>query len=171
MIRVAFASEDCQTVNLHFGAAEQFVLYDVEPGVAKLVGVGRFTKARMKGVNAERNPDDPPPPDDEERVTEDKVISKIEFLRSCSGVYAAKVGMSSIKRLMQADIQPIIVNKGFPILELLQEVSLALACGGLSWVERAKANPKTLDDPFEILPSSADAPQTHQLMASMDDIA
>lgn len=170
MIRVAFASEDRETVTQHFGAAEQFVLYDVAPGVARLVGLGQFTKAHMKGVNAERGPDDPPPAEDEEKMTEDKVIAKIEFLRSCAGVYAAKVGMSSIKRLMQANIQPIIVNKGFPIIELLNEVSLALACGGLSWVDRAKNNPKPLDEPLEDLTESTSASETHELMKSIDDL-
>lgn len=144
MIRVAFASDDRQTVNLHFGAAEQFVIYDVNPGVAQFVGLGCFLKARMKGVNAEHPSDEPPPLDEEERMTEDKVIAKIEFLDSCSCVYAAKIGMSSIKRLMQSNIQPIIVNKGFLIVDLLNEVSLAMACGGLSWVERAQKRPKPL---------------------------
>jgi hypothetical protein len=58
----------------------------------------------MKGVNAERNPDEPLPAVSEERMSEDKVIEKIELLRSCAGVYAAKIGTSSIKRLMQFDI-------------------------------------------------------------------
>ena len=144
MIRVAFATDDRQTVNLHFGASEQFVLYDVAPGIANLVGVWQFVKLQMKGVNAERNPDEPLSAVSEERMSEDKVIEKIEFLRSCAGVYAAKIGTSSIKRLMQFDIQPIIVKKGFPIIGLLNEVSLALTYGGLSWVDRAVQNAKVL---------------------------
>jgi nitrogen fixation protein NifX len=172
MIRVAFASDDCQFVNQHFGAAEQFVLYDVVPGAAQLVGVGRFIKARMKGAHAEKNPDDPPaPPEGEERMSEDKVIAKIEFLRSCAGVYAAKVGTSSIKRLMEADIQPISVGKGFPIEDLLNEVSLALACGGLSWVERAQANPKPLDLPTDVLESDVQGSGINNLFTSIDEIA
>jgi nitrogen fixation protein NifX len=171
VIRVAFATDDLKTVNLHFGAAEQFVLYDVDPGVAHLVGVGHFVKARMKGINAERKPDEPAPPPDEVLLTEDKVISKIEFLRSCSAVYAAKIGVSSIKRLMQTQIQPIIVNKGYSIVELLNEVSLALACGGLSWVESAKASPKALEIPGEIFSNDDEILDTSNLITSIDDIA
>ena len=147
MIRVAFASDDVRTVNLHFGAAEQFVLYDIRPGIGELVGVGRFVKARMKGANAERGPDElPPPPDAEDRMTEDKVKAKIDFLRvrSCAGVYAAKVGVSSIRRLLEAGIQPVMVNKGFSIEELLNEVSLAMACGGIS-LGRARHVPPSSD--------------------------
>jgi hypothetical protein len=40
---------------------------------------------------------------------------------------------------MSAGIQPIICDNNQVIHELLDEVSLALAVGGLSWVERAKA--------------------------------
>ena len=171
MIRVAFATDDQKTVNLHFGASEQFVLYDVDPGIAHLVGIGRFVKTRMKGINAERQPDEPAPPPDEVLLTEDKVISKIEFLRSCSAVYAAKVGVSSIKRLTQMQIQPIIVNKGYPIVDLLNEVSLALVCGGLSWVENAKANPKPLEVPGQVFTGDDEAIDTSNLITSIDEIA
>jgi nitrogen fixation protein NifX len=170
MIRVAFASDDRQCVNEHFGAAEQFVLYDVSPGLAQFVGLARFVKARMKGINAEHPSDEPAPLDEEERMTEDKVIAKIEFLNSCSGVYAAKIGMSSIKRLMQASIQPIIVNKGFPIIDLLNEVSLAMACGGLPWVERAQERPKPLVELSDTEPVATAGDSNVSLITSVDDI-
>jgi len=169
MIRVAFATDDLRTVNLHFGASEQFVIYDVDPGVADLVGIGQFVKLQMKGVNAEHKPDEPLPAVDEERMSEDKVIAKIEFLRSCAGVYAAKIGTSSIRRLMQFDIQPIIVNKGFPIVDLLNEVSLALTYGGLSWVDRAMQNAKVLA-PLQVKDVSTCVQQVrHNLITSVDD--
>ena len=171
MIRVAFASDDMQCVNLHFGAAEQFVLYDVSPGLAHFVGIARFVKARMKGINAEHPPDEPPPLDEEERMTEDKVIAKIEFLNSCSCVYAAKIGMSSIKRLMQANIQPIIVNKGFLIIDLLNEVSLAMVCGGLSWGERTQEHPKALGELSDAWAEAMTGESTLPLITSMDDIS
>ncbi len=156
MIRVAFASNDYSRVNLHFGAAESFVVYDIVPGEADLVGVGRFRKAEMKGENKDKgNPretivlaDRPvagrvPVPQaavqDIDLVPEDKVIAKLDFLDGCAAVYAASIGSSSIKRLMIRKIQPIIVDNGHDIQDLLNEVSLALRYGGLSWVDRAKA--------------------------------
>jgi nitrogen fixation protein NifX len=170
VIRVAFASDDHESVNLHFGAAEQFIIYDVEPGAAHLVGVGQFAKVRMKGVNAEGDAGAPPQVEDEEKMSEDKVIAKIDFLRSCAGVYAAKVGASSIKRLMQADIQPIIVNRGFPIVELLNEVSLALVCGGLAWVDHAKSRPKELSASLVAQTSSVGTHDTYELITSIDGL-
>lgn len=147
MLKIAFASDDRIHVNLHFGGAEQFVLYDVSPGQAELVGIGTFKPAVQKGENAERPPDGPlpapstpPAAEDaatEDAVAEDKVAVKLEFLAGCTAVYAASIGASGIRRLVGAGIQPIIVDKGHEIVDLLNEVSLAIVHGGLGWVTRA----------------------------------
>jgi len=151
MIRVAFASNDRTNVNLHFGAADSLVVYDVSPGYAELLGVGEFVKVNMKGENRFKSLSDEQTSvidlqlsaEELERLAakppEDKVIAKLDFLDGCSAIYAASIGTSSIKRLVAAGIQPIIVGTGQTIEDLLNEVSLALHCGGLSWVERAKA--------------------------------
>ena len=152
MIRVAFASSDRVNVDLHFGAAETLVVYDVSPGYAELLGSGDFAKVNMKGENRFKSLTDANEtsvidlhlsPEEIERLNakppEDKVIAKLDFLEGCSAIYAASIGTSSIKRLIMAGIQPIIVGTGQTIEDLLNEVSLGLHCGGLSWVERAKA--------------------------------
>ena len=108
------------------------------------MGTGEFIKAELKGENkdralsrAELNPDAPVAvtidPD------EDKVAAKLEFLQDCAAVYVAQIGASSIKRLLGIGVQPIIVDVGHDIHDLLNEVSLAMFHGGLSWVERAAA--------------------------------
>lgn len=152
MIKVAFASNDRVNVNLHFGAADTLVVYDVSPGYAELLGVGEFVKVNMKGENRFKSLSDEQAAnvidmqlsaEELERLAakppEDKVIAKLDFLEGCSAIYAASIGTSSIKRLIAAGIQPIIVGTGQTVEDLLNEVSLALHCGGLSWVERAKA--------------------------------
>ncbi len=144
MLRIAFASSDRMHVDLHFGGGERLVVFDVSPGRADLVGTGEFIKAELKGENkdrglsrAELSPDAPVAvtigPD------EDKVAAKLEFLDGCAAVYAAQIGASSIKRLLGIGVQPIIVDVGHDIHDLLNEVSLAMFHGGLSWVERAMA--------------------------------
>lgn len=168
MIRVAFASDDQSHVNLHFGGGERFVVYDVRPGEADLVTVGEFVAARMKGVNAERHPGDeapPPPPENPDAPAEDKVAIKLAFLQGCSAVYAASIGASAIKRLMAAGIQPIIVDKGHDIIDLLNEVSLAQVQGGLPWVARAlQAAGRATPDPVR------DGATVHRLFASVDEL-
>ena len=184
MLRVAFATNDRLHVNLHFGAAESFVIYDVTPGRAELVGTGSFARAVMKGENRGRAmPDEVA---DEQLaaalggvpvLTEDKVAEKIEFLADCAAVYASSIGKSSIKRLMAAEIQPIIVDTGHDIEDLLNEVSLALFHGGLAWVDRAKSSKAKAPDRFEAMeregwPGATAAPDervTHRLLTSVDD--
>jgi nitrogen fixation protein NifX len=154
MLRVAFASNDGTTVNLHFGGAESLVVYDVAPGQADLVGTGTFVKAEPVGESA--------------RVgltggVQDKVLAKLDFLDGCHAVYAASIGTSSIRRLMAAGIQPIIVDNGHTILDLLNEVSLAMVYGGLAWVERAQAKASRA-------PAPAPAVTSHRLISSVDEL-
>lgn len=151
MIKVAFASSDQKNVDLHFGAASNLIIYDISPGYAELVSIGRFAEVNMKGENRFKSLshtnesqiiDLHMSPEEIERLThkppEDKVIAKLDYLQGCAAVYAASIGTSSIKRLIMAGLQPIIVGTGQTVEELLNEVSLALHCGGLSWVEKAK---------------------------------
>ena len=165
MLRIAFASSDQQKVDLHFGASERLVVYDVSEGQAELVGIGEFNKAEMKGAYKDKGleqeepgvirlplkqyaptPEEVGPPSD--KPPEDKVIPKLEFLQGCSAVYAASIGASSIKRLMAMNVQPIIVDNGYEIMDLLNEVSLALRSGGLGWVARAVARTNKSPDRF-----------------------
>ena len=176
MIRVAFASTNDTHVNTHFGAAERFVIFDVAPGRAERVGVGEFQTAVMKGANKDKAlpAGTMIVPGDESRGTaadlekppEDKVIAKLAFLSGCAAVYAASIGNSSIKRLMAANIQPIIVGHDHDIVELLNEVSLALVTGGLSWVSQAVAR---AGGTSSAAPAGTAAPLAHALMTSLDD--
>jgi nitrogen fixation protein NifX len=206
MLRIAFASTNQEQVDLHFGAAERLVVYDVAPGQAELVGVGEFIKVDMKGTNKDKglprelqgvvhlptafnapyapSPEEVGPPSD--KPPEDKVIAKLDFLQGCSAVYAASIGASSIKRLMALNIQPIIVDNGHDIVDLLNEVSLALHCGGLAWVDRAVSRLNKSPDRFTVMaeegwqeedlpsmPAGAvpGRPGVYRLITSIDDIA
>jgi nitrogen fixation protein NifX len=167
MLRVAFASTDRLHVDMHFGSAERLVVYDIAPGRADLVGVGQFIRAEQVGADG--------------RVglagtVEDKVAAKLEFLQGCSAVYAASIGTSSIRRLMGAQIQPVIVDNGHDIEDLLNEVSLALVHGGLAWVDRAKARTRPADR-FDAMaaegwqPAAAAPPrESRTLITSIDDL-
>lgn len=152
MLKIAFASLDGQRVDQHFGASEQLMIYQVQPGEAELLQIARFEQATMKGEHKDkalgREPETADESADEvdstaERMTEDKVIAKIEFIGDCAAIYAASIGTSSIRRLMQAGIQPVIVDYGHDVEDLLNEVSFALVHGGLSWVDKAKARQKS----------------------------
>jgi nitrogen fixation protein NifX len=157
MLRIAFASSDRTTVNLHFGGAESLMIYDVSPGQADLVGIGEFMKAETVGETGRAGLTG---------TVQDKVLPKLDFVGECAAVYAASIGSSSIRRLMKLGIQPIIVDTGHEILDLLNEVSLALVHGGLAWVDRAKA--KALAAPTKET-VAAGAPR-HVLLSSIEDL-
>lgn len=159
MLRVAFASNDRTMVNLHFGGAESLVIYDIAPGVADLVGVGEFMKAEQVGESGRAGLTG---------TAQDKVLVKLDFLEGCVAVYAASIGTSSIRRLMAAGIQPIIVDNGHEILDLLNEVSLALVYGGLAWVEKAKAKAEAAGRSTET-PAPASA-TSQRLIASIEEL-
>lgn len=161
MLRIAFASADQAHVDMHFGGAESLVIFDVEPGRAELVGVARFDRAEQTGSDGRVGL---------QGTVQDKVLAKLDFVKGCAAVYAASIGSSSIRRLMQAGVQPIIVDNGHEILDLLNEVSLALVHGGLSWVDRAKAQAAVaapVDSPESGGGGSRDS---HQLITSLEDL-
>nr|WP_321238559.1 NifB/NifX family molybdenum-iron cluster-binding protein [uncultured Tolumonas sp.] len=156
MLKVAFASSDGEHVDQHFGASEQLMIFEIQPGMADLLDVGHFEQATMKGEHKDKVPGyedgeplaveaEPELEDQPALLTEDKVIAKIGFVGECAAVYAASIGTSSIRRLMNAGIQPVIVDYGHEVVDLLNEVSFALVHGGLSWVDRAKAKNKSPD--------------------------
>jgi nitrogen fixation protein NifX len=160
MLRVAFASSDRLTVNLHFGGAESLIIYDIAPGRADLVGEATFVKAEPVGESGRLGLTG---------TVQDKVLPKLDFVDGCHAVYAASIGTSSIRRLMALGVQPIIVDNGHEILDLLNEVSLALVYGGLSWVERAKAKVVPAQPSEAAVPAPASA-TTHRLFSSVDDL-
>mgnify|MGYP003487371213 FL=1 len=120
MIKVAFASTDRTRVNQHFGAAEGFVVYEVTPDKATLVGVAEFAEEAMDG-------------------NEDKLGAKVDFLEGCAAVYVMAIGASAIKKLMAKGVQPIRINEIDAVNDLLSEVSKAMSDGGVAWIDRAIA--------------------------------
>jgi len=160
MLKIAFASSDRARVDLHFGGADRLVVFDVSAGRADFVGIGQFVKAENVGHDVRTGL---------ENTAQDKLAAKLEFLKDCTAVYAANVGASAIRRLMMAGIQPIIVDEGHDVVDLLNEVSLAICCGGLPWVERAVA--KAEREPLAPMPIGIDPANSHTLITSIDDVA
>lgn len=101
-VKIAFASSDRRVVDQHFGAAEAFCLYELAEDDARLVEVAEFhdSDTAMDGH-------------------EGKLGRKIELLDGCVAVYCNAVGASAIKQLLAAGIQPMKVEEGTPVDELL----------------------------------------------------
>ncbi len=119
-IRVAFASDDRERVNQHFGAAEGFVIYDVSVDRANLIALGEFPATAMDG-------------------NEDKLATKIEFLAGCAAVFIMAIGASAIKQLLAAGIQPVRVDETDQIEAILADIQAGMRAGGVPWIDKALA--------------------------------
>lgn len=120
MLRIAFASDDRQRVNQHFGSALGFVLYQVGPDKASRVGYGEFPEEAMDG-------------------NENKLAAKVDFLAGCAAVFVMAIGGSAIKQLLARGIQPIRVTESDRIDDLIADLAKAMKDGGVPWIERSLA--------------------------------
>jgi len=99
-VKIAFATSDRKAVNQHFGAAEAFAIYEVGESETRLIEVAEFIETAMDGH-------------------EGKLAAKVELLGDCAAVYCNAVGASAIQQLLAASIQPMRVDEGTLIDELL----------------------------------------------------
>ncbi|MDR3351791.1 MAG: nitrogen fixation protein NifX [Zoogloeaceae bacterium] len=129
-LRVAFASDDRQRVNQHFGSARAFVLYDVSPHGAVLSGLGEFPDEAMDG-------------------NENKLAAKVEFLAGCDAVFVHAIGASAIRQLLAHGVHPVRACESNAIETLLREIRCAMTEGGVPWIDRAlqraATNPRRFD--------------------------
>jgi nitrogen fixation protein NifX len=126
-LKVAFASTDMKHVNQHFGSAESFVIYAVDPAQSKMLEVARFGELLQNG-------------------NEDKLIVKMKALNGCIAVYSQAVGASAVRQLKTMGIQPVKVTAGAEISVLIESFQNELRTGSGTWLARA-INSQKPDDP------------------------
>ena len=117
-VRVAFATGDLRQVDQHFGAAESFAIYAIDPEQATLVEVTQFGRLGMDG-------------------NEDKLAAKIAALDGCIAVYCQAVGASAVNQLRAKGVQPVKVDAGSPIADLIATLQEELRAGPSAWLARA----------------------------------
>lgn len=130
-VKVAFATNNREKVNQHFGAAESFAIYNVDPEHFAFVEALEFDKLDMDG-------------------NEDKLMPKIKALEGCVAVYAQAVGGSAVKQLKSKGIQAMKVPANSDIKSLLKSLQNELQAGPSAWLARAiqdtlPANPQRFD--------------------------
>jgi nitrogen fixation protein NifX len=117
-VKVAFATTNLKQVNQHFGAAESFAVYAVDPERSELVEVMQFGKLSMDG-------------------NEDKLAAKIAALDGCIAVYTQAVGASAVGQLKTRGIQPVKVTPDADVSDLLESLQEQLREGPSAWLARA----------------------------------
>lgn len=125
LLKVAFASSDQQSVDQHFGSAEQFVIYGVNPERKTLISLAEFEALG----------------NDESEV---KLAEKLTILGDCIAVYCRACGASAVRRLLDLGIQPVKVVEGARIDELIDALQDELKQGPSAWLAKAMAK-NTLD--------------------------
>jgi nitrogen fixation protein NifX len=116
-VKIAFASSDRRAVNQHFGAAEAFAIYEVGEAEARLIEVAEFIETAMDGH-------------------EGKLAAKVELLGDCAAVYCNAVGASAIQQLLAKSIQPMRVDEGTLIDDLLAGLQKSLMNDPPVWLAK-----------------------------------
>ena len=116
-VKIAFATSDRKAVNQHFGAAGAFAIHELNEQGARLVEVAEFIETAMDGH-------------------EGKLAAKIELLGDCAAVYCNAVGASAIQQLLAKGIQPMRVDEGTAIEELLYGLQKNLAGDPPVWLAK-----------------------------------
>lgn len=85
--RLAFASSDGETVDEHFGRAEDFHIFEIDNGKST------YVETRINNVNKG------------EECGHDKINKNIELILDCKAIFVANVGRCGVERLKIKGIQ------------------------------------------------------------------
>lgn len=128
-MKIAFATQDQQRVDAHFGWAKHLAVYEISPtgyGFVQDFGFGE---------------------DLAEDGNEDKLAPKLDAIKDCAIVYVAAIGGSAAARVVASKIHPIKVTQPEPILEILDKLQGVLQGTPPPWLRKAllKDQPRELD--------------------------
>lgn len=128
-MKVAFATQDKESVNAHFGWAKSIVVYDVSPTGHQFVESFEF------GDKLEEDGD------------EDKLAPKLEAIKDCAIVYVAAIGGSGAARVVAMKIHPIKVPQPEAIADILVKLQDVLNGTPPPWLRKAlaKSGERTFD--------------------------
>jgi nitrogen fixation protein NifX len=118
-MKVAFATQDQQRVDAHFGWAPYLAVYEVKPGGYTFVQDFAFGDSLDEDGN------------------EDKLGPKLEALKDCAIVYVAAIGGSAAARVVASKIHPVKLTKPEPILDLLDRLVQVLEGTPPPWLRKA----------------------------------
>lgn len=132
VLKVAFATSDLKRVDQHFGSAERFAVYQVEPKHATLLSVTEFGSLNQDG-------------------NEGKLLEKFVILDGCQAVYCLAVGPSAVRQLLALGVQPLKVPTGTTINHTLDDLQAQLRDGPTGWLARALQQKAKRPDRFDSL--------------------
>jgi len=130
-MKIAFATQDKQRVDAHFGWARHIAVYDVTADDCRYVQTFDFGGEL------------------EEDGNEDKLAPKLEAIRDCAILYVAAIGGSGAARVVALKIHPIKVAQPEPILDILDRLQEVLKGTPPPWLRKALAKGQERSQAFE----------------------
>ena len=117
-MKIAFATQDLQRVDAHFGWAKNLAVYEISPEGFNLVEAIQFSGDLQEDGN------------------EDKLAPKLEVIKDCAILYVAAIGGSGAARVVAHKIHPIKVTQPEPIAELLDKLRDVLKGTPPPWLRK-----------------------------------
>lgn len=117
-MKVAFATQDLETVDAHFGWAKNIAIFDVSPDAYSLVEAVQFAGDLQEDGN------------------EDKLLPKIEAIKECSILYVAAIGGSGAARVVARNIHPMKVPRPEKIADLIGKLQTVLRGAPPPWLRK-----------------------------------
>ncbi|QGM47753.1 nitrogen fixation protein NifX [Methylocystis heyeri] len=107
-MKIAFATQDLERVDAHFGWAKSIAIYELTPEEYHLIESIQFSGDLQEDGN------------------EDKLLPKIEAIKDCAILYVAAIGGSGAARVVAQNIFPIKVQQPERIIDLLEKLKAVL---------------------------------------------
>jgi nitrogen fixation protein NifX len=117
-MKVAFATQDKQRVDAHFGWAKHIAIYDVNKEGSSYIETFDF------GGKLDEDGD------------EDKLAPKLDAIRDVAIVYVAAIGGSAAARVVASKIHPIKVSQPEPIMDILEKLQDVLKGTPPPWLRK-----------------------------------
>lgn len=128
-MKIAFATQDQQRVDAHFGWAKHLAVYEIDAAGYKFVQDFTFGEDLAEDGN------------------EDKLAPKLDAIADCAIVYVAAIGGSAAARVVASKIHPVKVTQPEAILDVLDKLQDVLKGTPPPWLRKAlmKGQDKSFD--------------------------
>lgn len=118
-MKVAFATQDQQRVDAHFGWAKHLAVYEIDAAGYRFVQDFGFGEDLAEDGN------------------EDKLAPKLDAIKDCAIVYVAAIGGSAAARVVASKIHPVKVTQPEVILDVLDKLQEVLKGTPPPWLRKA----------------------------------
>lgn len=117
-MKVAFATQDLERVDAHFGWAKNIAIYELTPDSYELAEAIQFAGDLQDDGN------------------EDKLQPKLDAIKDCSILYVAAIGGSGAARVVAHNIHPVKVQQPERIVDLLAKLQAVLKGAPPPWLRK-----------------------------------